>query len=64
MYESTKQVEAGKETNSEDMNDEQRMFLDNELDGFFASESKLQGPSPTGKAAQPSKLAELEGKLH
>lgn len=62
VYESTKQIEGEKETSSEQMNDDQRMFLDHELDGFFANESKLQG-SPTAKPTQPSKLAELEGRL-
>ncbi|UZJ55817.1 hypothetical protein CBS101457_005137 [Exobasidium rhododendri] len=62
LYTDSKQVETEKETSAEHMSDDHKDLFDHELDGFFANESKLQG-SPTKRTVQPSKLAELEGRL-
>jgi hypothetical protein len=59
VYESTRQIEGEKEG----LGDDQRVFLENELDGFFANESKLHGSPDMTIRNRPSKLAELEGKL-
>lgn len=60
VYQSTKADEVKGDKDS--LTADQRMLLDHELDGYFGAEEKLYG-RPAPKRNQPSKLAELEGKL-
>lgn len=62
VYESVRA--ADKEGGLGDMDDDQRVFLENELDGFFANERKLTGNTVVqAPGGHRSKLAELETKL-